>query len=162
MRSSLRVSLWVVAGFVLVVPATLRVAAESNRDAAQSHQGMSGMSHAGMQPTQTPADQMARDLGKMMADLTTTVRDFRTAHDAMAGQSRDQLIGSVQGMFDQMREFQGAMNVMATSPEMMHSADAMKPLQQAARDFQQMGKAFQAMLKSMDKAMKPVHRDAGR
>jgi len=40
MRSYVKVSLWVVVGFILIVPATYGVAAEPDPAAVQGHQGM--------------------------------------------------------------------------------------------------------------------------
>lgn len=162
MRSYVKVSLWVVVGFILIVPATYRVAAEPDPGSVQGHQGMGGMQHGSMQPAMTPTDKLMQDLGTMMADLTIAMRDFRTSHEAMAGQSRGPLVASMQGMLDQMRQFQESLHQMATAETLMPDAGAMKTIQQAGRDFQQMGKAYQAMLKSMDKAMKNAHRETGR
>lgn len=159
MRAYVTVSKIVVAGFVLVALATSPVARAANGQSGQMQQGMSGMQHGGMQPAMSPADQMMRDLGTMMGGLTTMMRDFRTAHEAMMGPSHDQLMGSMQGMLDQMRQFHASMNGMAKNEELMRNADAMKTFQQAGRDFQQMGKSFEAMLKNMDKVMKGIHRD---
>ena len=106
MRSYVKVSLWVVVGFILIVPATYGVAAEPDPAAVQGHQGMGGMQHGSMQPAMTPTDKLMQDLGTMMADLTTAMREFTASHDGMAGQSRGPLVASMQGMLDQMRQFQ--------------------------------------------------------
>lgn len=161
MRSYVKVSLWVVVGFILIVPATYRVAAEPGPGLIQGHQGMGGMQHGGMQMV-APADKLMQDLGTMMADLTTAMRDFRMSHDAIAGQSPGPIVGAMQGIVDQMRQFQESLHQMSRDQALMPGAGAMKPIEQAGRDFQQMGKSFQAMLRSMDKAMKNAHRSSGR
>lgn len=160
MRSHLRVSLGVVVAFILIVPATYGVAAKPGPKAAQGHQGMGGMQH-GMQMV-APADKLMRDLDSMMADLTTAMHAFRASHDPMAGQSHGPIVGSMQGMLDQMRQFQEALRQTSKDRALMPDSNATKAFQQAGRDFQQMGTSFQAMLKSMDKAMKNANRGSDR
>lgn len=161
MRSYASVVSSVVVGLILIASATYRVAADAGPGEAQPHQGMGGMQHGGMQMV-APAHKLMQDLGTMMVDLTTAMQQFKTSHDAMAGGAHGPLVGSMQGMLDQMRQFQESLHHMAKGESPMPDAAAMKTIEQAGRDFQQMGKSFQAMLRSMDKGMKNAHRDPGR
>lgn len=117
----------------------------------QQMPGMQGMSSSTM-----AANQMMRSIDTMMTNSGAMMRDFTTTHQGMGG--HQPFVGSMQGMFDQMRQVHDGMKDMMTDPGFRRDDSAMKAFRQAGQDFQQMGKAFDSMLKNMNQAMKGIPR----
>ena len=108
-----------------------------------------------MQGNMMATDQMMRNIDTMMANAGSMMRDLTAIHAGMSGGSQhDQMMSSMQGMLDQMRQFHGSLNDMMKDPAFGHNNDAMKSFQQACRNLEQMTSAFQSMTKNMTQAMK--------
>ena len=109
----------------------------------------------------TANDKMMRNIDSMMINAGSVMRDLTTMHAGTSGGAHhDQMMSSMQGMLDQMRQFHGALNDMMKDPAFGHDNDAMKSAQQAGRNLEQMASAFQSMAKNMTKAMKGMPHDA--
>ncbi len=155
MRSHRRLFGFVFAGLVATGLATVPVVAQMHGGAGQSGSGqMHGQSHqAGMQGM-TSATQMMRDVNTTMTRSTAMMSDFAATHQGMPG--HDQMVSSMQGMLDQMRQFQGSMNDVMNDQTLMQNGDAMKAFHQMGQSFQQMGAAFQSLLKNANAVMKSM------
>lgn len=104
--------------------------------------------------------QMMRDVDTMMANAGSMMRDLTAMHAGMGGgPQHDQMMSSMQGMLDQMRQFHGSLNDMMEDPTFGHNSEAMKSFEQAGRDLKQMASALQSMTKNMTKAMKGMTHD---
>ena len=165
MRSHRR-TLWLaMAGFVAVGLTTALVASQmqgggqmgqmgSGQMSGQGHQG-----HQGMSTQMTSADQMMRHVDAMMAKSAEMMRDFSASHQQMRGMQDDPLMRSMQGILDQMRQCQGAMNDLMKNQGLAHNNDAMKAFREAGQNLQQMGTAYQSLLKNMNQTLKGIPRE---
>jgi hypothetical protein len=131
---------------------------------AQMHGGGQGhgQHQSGMQGNMPgpmmAADQMMRNVDTMMNNVSGMMRDLTTMHAGMPNAAQhDQVMTSMQGAFDQMRQLHGSLNGMMKDPGLMHNNDAMKSYQQACRNLEQMTSALQSMAKNMTQAMKGMN-----
>ena len=119
-----------------------------------------GQGQSAMQGRMMATDQMMRNIDTMMANAGSMMRDLTAMHAGMSGgPQHDQMMSSMQGMLDQMRQFRGSLNDMMKDPAFGHNNDTMKSFQQAGRNLEQMASAFQSMTKNMTKAMKDMAHD---
>ena len=146
-------------GMAALMAATLSARAASGQ---MAHGGGQGHEHAqgAMQAGMTATDKMMGNIDTMMANAGSMMRDLTAMHAGMSGGAHhDQMMSSMQGMLDQMRQFQGSLNDMMKDPAFRHDSDAMKSFQQSGRNLEQMTSAFQSMAKNMTKAMKGIAHD---
>jgi len=126
--------------------------------AAQMHAGTQGhgQHQGGMQGNMqgmAAADRMMQNIDKMMTNVSTMMQDLNTMHAGMPGAGH-QVMTSMQGAFDQMRQLRGSLGEMMKDPTLMHNQNAMKSFEQACKDLEQMTTSFQSMAKNMTQAMK--------
>ena len=126
--------------------------------AAQMHGGTQGhgQHQAGMQGNMqgmAAADRMMQNIDKMMTNVSTMMQDLNTMHAGMPGAGH-QVMTSMQGAFDQMRQLRGSLGEMMKDPTLMHNQNAMKSFEQACKNLEQMTTSFQSMAKNMTQAMK--------
>jgi hypothetical protein len=140
-------------GLFLVLALTTVPAAAQMHGGAQGH----GQHQAGMQGNMqgmTGADRMMQNVDKMMTNVSTMMQDLSTMHAGMSGGGHDQVMTSMQGAFDQMRQLRGSLGEMMKDPTLMHNQNAMKSFEQACKNLEQMTTSFQSMAKNMTQAMK--------
>ena len=129
---------------------------------AQMHgsgQGGHGHDQAGMQGnmqgSMMATDQMMRNIDSMMTNVSSMMRDLNTMHAGMPNAAQhDQMMGPLQGTFDQMRQLHGSLTQTMRDPSFGHDAQSMKAFQQACKNLEQMTSAFQSMTKNLTQAMK--------
>ena len=128
---------------------------------AQMHGGAQGHGHeqagmqGNMQGSMMATDQMMRNIDSMMTNVSSMMRDLNTLHAGMPNAPQHgQMMASMQGTFDQMRQLQGSLNDMRRNPNFGHEAQSMRAFQQACRNLEQMTSAFQSMTKNLTQAMK--------
>ncbi len=126
----------------------------------------SGQHHTGTQTHQTHGamqgnmaamnqmNQMLRNVEGMMTNTAGIMRDLAAMHTGMGAGQHDQMMSSMQGLLDQMRQFHGSMSELMKAPTLHQNNEAMKGLQQACRDLERMASSLQEMSKHMAQAMK--------
>lgn len=157
-------------GLVLGLSTLLAVALGLAPLAARMQNGqhqMGGQEHqhqtaGAMQGPMAAMGQMMRNIDGMMANAADMMRNLSALHAGMGQAQQGDMMSSMQGMFDQMRLFQGSMNEMLKDPALHQNNDAMKGLQQACRDLERMASSFQDMAKHMTQAMKGMPHDPKR
>ncbi|MBI4477678.1 MAG: hypothetical protein HY654_10920 [Acidobacteria bacterium] len=134
---------------------------------AQMHGGTQGHgqhqpgTQGNMQGAMMATDQMMRNIDTMMTSAASMMRNLNTMHAGMPNATpHDPVMGSMQGMLDQMRQLHGSLNNMRHDPSFGHDNQSMKAFQQACRNLEQMTSAFQNMTKNMTQAMKGIHGDS--
>ncbi len=140
-------------GLLVVVSLTGGAVAAQMHGGAQGH----GQHQPGMQGNMqgmAAADRMMQNIDKMMTNVSTMMQDLNTMHAGMSSGGHDQVMTSMQGAFDQMRQLRGSLGEMMKDPTLMHNQNAMKSFEQACKNLEQMTTAFQSMAKNMTQAMK--------
>ena len=147
--------------FVLGLAGLIATGIGSGAVLAQMHGGVQGHGHdqsatyGGMQGAMMATDRMMQNIDSMMTNVSSMMRDLSAMHSGMANaMQHDQVMASMQGTFDQMRQLHGSLNDMRRSPNFGHDAQSMKAFQQACRNLEQMTSAFQSMTKNLTQAMK--------
>ncbi|MBI2833003.1 MAG: hypothetical protein HYX76_01080 [Acidobacteria bacterium] len=121
----------------------------------QEHGHDQAGTHGNMQGAMMATDQMMRNIDTMMTNVSSMMRDLNTMHAGMPNATQhDQVMTSMQGTFDQMRQLHGSLTDMMRDPNFSHDAQSMKGFQQACRNLEQMTSAFQSMTKNMTQALK--------
>ena len=145
-------------GLAAVMTTGLSVGTASGQMAhgGQGHEHAQGTMPASM----TATDKMMGNVDTMMANAGSMMRDLTAMHAGMSGSAQhDQMLSSMQGMLDQMRQVHGSLNGMMKESGFAYDKDTQKSFQQAGRDLEQMASAFQSMAKNMTKAMKGMAHD---
>lgn len=108
-----------------------------------------------MAPMATNPDQLMEKIDGTMAKADVAVRDLQGMHDRLGpGVTHDQILASMNGMLEQMRQVHGMLGALIKDPGFTSRRDAMKAFEDASRDFDKIAKAFQAMTKNMGRVMK--------
>jgi len=90
-----------------------------------------------------------------MANADAALRDLRGVRDRLGpGVTHDQILASMNGMLEQMRQVQGTLGALIKDSGFTSRRDAMKALEEASRNFDQLASAFQATTKNMGRVMK--------
>lgn len=142
--------------------AFMAMAVSARTVSGQMTHGGQGHGHdqGAMQGSMMATAQMMRNIDTMMANSDSMMRDLTAIHAGMSGgPQHDQMMSSMQGMLDQMRQFHGSLNDMMKDRAFGHSNEAMKSFQQACRNLEQMASGFQSMTKNMTRAMKGMAHD---
>lgn len=144
---------------MLVLGTLVLFALAGGTAAAQMHAGAQGhgQHQTGMQGNMqgmASADRMMQNVDRMMANVSTMMQDLGTMHAGMSGAGHDQVMTSMQGAFDQMRQLRGSLGEMMKDPTLMHNENAMKSFEQACKNLEQMTTSFQSMTKNVTQAMK--------
>jgi hypothetical protein len=134
---------------VLIAIAAIPLAAQM--DHGQMHTAAQG----GMQHSMMATEQMMKSIHQMMSNASTMMQDLTTMHAGTAGhEQHDPMMQSMQGMLDQMKQFQGQMQEGMKDPAMMQNKQAMKSMNEVCQNLEKMVSAFQAMTKNMTQMMK--------
>lgn len=76
-----------------------------------------------MQGAMIATDQMMRNIDTMMTNAPSMMRDLNAMHAAMPNaMQHGQVMTSMQGTFDHMRQLHGSLNDMRHSPNFSHDA----------------------------------------
>ncbi len=142
-----------------LAPLAARMQNGQHQMGSQEHQHQTA---GAMQGPMAAMGQMMRNIDGMVANAANMMHDLSVIHEGMGGEQHNQMASSMQGMFDQMRLFQGSMNEMIKDPALHLNNDAMKGLQQACRDLERMVSSFQDMTKHVTQAMKGMPHDPKR
>ena len=134
------------------------------RAAAQMHSGAQGhgQHQAAMQGNMhgmASTDRMMQNVDRMMANISTMMQDLNAMHAGTSAAGHHQVMTSMQGAFDHMRQLRGSLGEMMKDPMLMHNQNAMKSFEQACRNLEQMVAASQSMAKNMTQTMKGMSRD---
>lgn len=123
--------------------------------AEMQHGQMHGASQGGMQHSMMGTEQMMKNIDQMMSNASTMMQDLTTMHAGVAGhQQHDPMMQSMQGMLDQVKQFQVEMQEAMKDPAMMQNNQAIKSMSDACQNLEKMASAFQAMTKNMTQMMK--------
>lgn len=142
-------------GLASFMALAVSVRAASGQMAHGGHGPDQGTVHGSMMAT----DQMMRNVDSTMANAGSMMRELTAMHAGLDGNSQhDQMVSSMQGMLDQMRQVHGSLSGMMRDPAFGRDAAAMKSFQQAGRNLEQMVSAFQKMTKNMTKVMNEMAR----
>lgn len=108
-----------------------------------------------MAPVAANSDQLMRKIDGTMASADVAMRDLQGVNDRLGpGVTHDQILASMNGMLEQMRQVHGMLGALIKDPGFTSRRDAVKAFEDASRDFDQIAKGFQAMTKNMGRVMK--------
>ena len=142
-----------------LVPGVLVFILAGGPAAAQMHGGAQGSAphqpamQGAMQGTMA-ADRTMQNVDRMMANVSMTMQELGAMHGGASAGPHHQVIPSMQGAFNQMKQLRGSVGEMMKDPALRHDQNAMKSLERACRDLEQMTTAFQSMAGNMTRAMK--------
>lgn len=74
----------------------------------------------------------------------------------------DQLLSSMQGMLEQLRDLQRTLGALAVDPSIVGDPEAKTPLDEAWLNYEQMASAFQAMTRHLTKVTREMEGDKHR
>ncbi len=143
--------------FIVPILSALVIVAAAAPARAQhdQHGSMPVTPMAPMTPMATNSDQLMEKIDGTMAKADVAMRDLQGVHDRLGpGVTHDQILASMNGMLEQMRQVQGTLGALLKDPGFTSRRDAMKAFEDTSRNFDQLASAFQAMTKNMGRVMK--------
>ena len=141
--------------FIAPILSALVIVAAAPARAQHDHGSMPVTPMAPMTTMATNSDQLMEKIDGTMAKADVATRDLQGVYDRLGpGVTHDQILVSMNGMLEQMRQVHGTLGALLKDPGFTSRRDAMKAFEDASRNFDQLASAFQAMTKNMGRVMK--------